>query len=106
MTVQFYNLGFTLYHAENAQQAQNLFHAQERGGNEIAAARTQEVAKEEQNTLTQQTNEVESRETSPDNTGAHSHSMLKREEEEDEEKKKDESLPDPSGRGQSLDVKM
>ena len=106
MPVQFYNLGFNLYHAENAQAAQTLFNMQDRGGHEIAAARSRDVGKEEGSTVVQTTNEVKHEEGSPDNTGAHSHTLTKQEKEKEEEKQEAKSPPDPTGRGQILDMKV
>lgn len=108
MPVQFYNLGFNLSQAQNAQQSQNLFYMQERGGNEVAATQVQDQAKQEQNLQTQGAHETQNREVQGDSRGARSH-LLRKKKPAIEEKKEEppaEKIPDPSGRGRVLDIQF
>ncbi|OHB70131.1 MAG: hypothetical protein A2W23_00730 [Planctomycetes bacterium RBG_16_43_13] len=102
MVVQFYNLAFNMYHAENAQQIQNLFQTTARAENSFAATQTQDTAKLEQSEQVQTTTAVQNKEIAGDGRGAHSYTLTKEEREEKEEEEK--SPPDPTGKGQNLDL--
>lgn len=82
---------------------QNLFYMADRGAYEIAASRSQDLGKEEQNMLVQTTNEVENRAISGEERGAHSHTLAERQTQE-EQQEQEESPPDPSGKGKLIDI--
>lgn len=106
MPIEFYNLGFNLYQAENAQAVQNLFHMQARGGNEIAAAQTQDTAQEHKETVETAT-DITNTGIEGEGRGAHSYQLKKEEEEQPEKEKPDEKKPtDPTGRGQVVDLQF
>lgn len=106
MVIEFYNLGFNLYHAENAQSAQSIFNVQERGSNAIATDKTQESGKAEQSGLVQDTKEVENRSVDAEGSGGNAYSSASGEEEKEKKEKGEKSPPDPGGRGQLLDLEM
>jgi hypothetical protein len=102
MPVQFYNLGFNIYHAENAQILQNYYYTQLAAGSDVTASQVRDQAKMEQNLQVQDTNEIQNREISGESRGSHSFFLEEREQEEEE--KKALIPPDPSGKGQFLDI--
>ncbi len=104
MPVQFYNLGFNLFHADASQQIQNLHQQAARGGNEVAQFQAQDKAKEQQHLQVQTTEETENQEIQGDSRGAHSHTLTSEEEEEKKEETPPEPPPDPTGKGTQLDV--
>jgi hypothetical protein len=102
MPVQFYNLGFNVYHAENAQALQNFYYAQLSAGGEVTATKAREQAKMEQNLQIQNTNDIQNKEISGEEKGSHSYFLQERTSKEEENATP--QLPDPLGKGQILDI--
>ncbi|MBI2901097.1 MAG: hypothetical protein HYY17_13000 [Planctomycetes bacterium] len=104
MVVEFTNLGIHLYQAEASQQVQNLFLAAERANNQIASEQNRDQAKAAATEQVQDTSKVENDEIQGESRGAHSHDLGEREEEKEPEKKHPPEPPDPTGRGQHIDL--
>lgn len=105
MPIQFYNLAWNLYHSENAQAIQNLFQNAQEASNYAATIESMNRAKQDTNEQIRGTTTIENSGIESESKGAHSHELTK-EEEEKEKKEKNPSLPDPYGRGSTLDVKF
>ena len=105
MPVQFYNLGFHVFQADAAAQAQNITNQAARVGAEVQQSQHQDKGREESVATVQDAKEVENREIQGEGRGAHSHTLSSSEEEKKKEDKAKEPPPeDPSGKGRIVDV--
>ncbi len=104
MPVQFYNLGFHVFQADAAQQAQNLQNQATRATNEVLQVQDRNKGGEESVSTVQDSKEAENREIQGEGRGAHSHTLSSEKEKKDEDQQKDSPPEDPSGKGQIVDV--
>lgn len=97
------NLPVNMTAAEQAQLQRSIAQMQERATNQSAAGRTQDQGKENVADLVKGTEEVTGATIQGESRGAHSFT-LKKEEEKPAPPDPEEKLPDPEGRGQTLDL--
>ena len=106
MPLETYNLGYTLYHAEFAHSAQNLYQTAERGGLAVASERSQVQAKSQQDSV-QTASQTADSNAIPEHAGGGGASYGRNPSPNQEEDEKKERLPeDPSGRGHHLDISV